>query len=152
MDYAPCLHSIPVSDDLGLSSSASADTVSAPALRMRCSSRFDSLTYVSLKTNASTHALILALAMHPEVQRKAQAELDNVVGPDRLPEFSDRDALPYVNAIVKEIVRWHAVAPVGGAHRSEADDEYNGYFIPAKSIIIPNQWCAGRVCAVVTLG
>ncbi|KAI0334559.1 cytochrome P450 [Cubamyces sp. BRFM 1775] len=95
-------------------------------------------------TNAAAHALILALAMHPEVQRKAQAELDSVIGPDRLPEFSDRDALPYVRAIVKEVVRWHAVAPVGGAHRSTADDEYNGYFIPAKSIIIPNQWAMSR--------
>ncbi|KAH9888978.1 cytochrome P450 [Cubamyces lactineus] len=95
-------------------------------------------------TNAAAHALILALAMHPEVQRKAQAELDNVIGPDRLPEFSDRDALPYVRAIVKEVVRWHAVAPVGGAHRSTVDDEYNGYFIPAQSIIIPNQWAMSR--------
>ena len=54
--------------------------------------------------------------IHPEVQdqKKAQAEIDNVVGPDRLPDFDDRPFLPYVNAIAKESMRWHLVGPLGG--------------------------------------
>ena len=58
-------------------------------------------------------SLFLALALHPEVQKKAQAEIDAVVGPDRLPEFEDRPSLPYVNAVIKELMRWNLVTPLG---------------------------------------
>jgi cytochrome P450 len=51
------------------------------------------------------------MTLFPDVQKKAQAELDAVVGPDRLPSFADQDSLPYVGALVKEALRWHAVAP-----------------------------------------
>ena len=53
------------------------------------------------------------MALYPEVQKKAQAEIDNVVGPNRLPDFQDRPSLPYINAIVKESTRWNLVAPLG---------------------------------------
>jgi cytochrome P450 len=46
------------------------------------------------------------MAMYPEVQKKAQAEIDSVVGKDRLPDFDDRESLPYVSAILKEVLRW----------------------------------------------
>ena len=80
------------------------------------------------------------MASFPAVQQKAQAELDSVVGPHRLPEFSDRDSLPYINALIKELLRWHPVVIVGLPHRTLADDEYKGYFIPAKTIVIANIW------------
>jgi Cytochrome P450 len=51
--------------------------------------------------------------MYPEVRKRAQAELDEVVGPDRLPLLSDRPRLPYIDAIVQESLRWHPVAPLG---------------------------------------
>ena len=54
------------------------------------------------------------MALYPEVQKKAQAEIDAVIGPDRLPDFQDRPSLPYINAVVKESMRWHLVAPLGG--------------------------------------
>jgi cytochrome P450 len=47
----------------------------------------------------------------PDVQKKAQAEIDAVVGPDRLPSFADRNSLPYTEALVKEVLRWNAVVP-----------------------------------------
>ena len=53
------------------------------------------------------------MALYPEVQKKAQAEIDAVVGPNRLPDFQDRPSLPYINAIVKESARWNLVAPLG---------------------------------------
>jgi cytochrome P450 len=53
------------------------------------------------------------MALHPEVQEKARAELDAVVGQDRLPDFDDRPNLPYVEAIAKEAARWHCVTPTG---------------------------------------
>ena len=58
-------------------------------------------------------ALFLAMALYPEVQKKAQAEIDAVVGPNRLPDFEDRPFLPYINAVVKESMRWHLVVPTG---------------------------------------
>ena len=53
------------------------------------------------------------MALHPDVQRKAQASIDEVVGVTRLPEFTDLDALPQIHAIVKELLRWNPVAPLG---------------------------------------
>ena len=50
------------------------------------------------------------MTLHPEAQRKAQDELDRVVGLDRLPTFEDREQLPYVEALVTEVLRWKPVA------------------------------------------
>ncbi|TEB22785.1 cytochrome P450 [Coprinellus micaceus] len=88
----------------------------------------------------SLTALFLALASNPEAQRKAQLELDSVVGSDRLPSLEDREGLPYVSAIVKEVERWHTVAPLGFAHVTARDDEYNGYFIPKGTYVMTNTW------------
>jgi len=49
------------------------------------------------------------MILFPEVQRKAQAEIDAIVGLSRFPSFADRGALPYVNAVVKEAMRWNPV-------------------------------------------
>lgn len=56
---------------------------------------------------------MLAMVQNPSLQKKAQAAVDEVVGHDRLPEFSDRDSIPYIDAIVKEVLRWHPVLPLG---------------------------------------
>ena len=80
------------------------------------------------------------MALYPDVQSKAQAELDTVVGTGRLPEFEDRQSLPYTSALVKELLRWHVVGPIGLPHRVVADDKYNGYLIPAGTIVYPNLW------------
>ena len=53
------------------------------------------------------------MQLYPEVQRKAQAEIDSVVGKDRLPTFKDRDRLPYVNYVCWELFRWLPVVPLG---------------------------------------
>lgn len=53
------------------------------------------------------------MVLYPEAQRRAQKELDAVVGPDRLPDFSDRPSLPFVEAVLREVLRWHPVAPLG---------------------------------------
>ena len=66
-----------------------------------------------LQTVAALHVFFLAMTLYPEVQRKAQEELDSVVGSDRLPTMEDRDALPYIDAVVKETFRWFPVVPMG---------------------------------------
>ena len=55
----------------------------------------------------------LAMVLHPDAQRRAQMEIDSVVGTARLPDFGDETTLPYVSALVKEVMRWHPVAPIG---------------------------------------
>ncbi|KAI0698594.1 cytochrome P450 [Cytidiella melzeri] len=81
-----------------------------------------------------------SMAMHPDIQRKAQEELDTVVGPDRLPTYDDYDSLPYIQAIFMECMRWLPVLPLGVPHRLVADDYYNGYFIPEGTIVFANVW------------
>ncbi|KAK0223440.1 cytochrome P450 [Armillaria fumosa] len=85
-------------------------------------------------------SVILAFLLYPEVQAKAQAELDAVVGPTRLPNFDDRPQLPYIDAILLESLRWNPVVPMGVAHRSVKADVYRGYYIPAGATIVPNAW------------
>ncbi|KAK0193917.1 cytochrome P450 [Armillaria mellea] len=83
---------------------------------------------------------ILAFLLYPEVQAKAQAELDTVVGHARLPNFDDHAQLPYINAIVLEALRWNPVVPMGVAHRAVKEDVYRGYYIPAGTTIVGNVW------------
>lgn len=80
------------------------------------------------------------MVLFPEVQKKAQAELDAVVGTSRFPDFSDRDSLPYINAVIMECLRWHNVAPMGVPHRSLEDDVYKDYYIPKGSTVSVNVW------------
>ncbi|KAE8348663.1 cytochrome P450 [Aspergillus coremiiformis] len=82
----------------------------------------------------------LAMALYPDVQKKAREEIDRVVGTGRLPSFSDRDNLPYVNAVVKEVLRWHPATPIAVPHASSEDDIYRGYLIPKGATLVPNIW------------
>ncbi|KZP13862.1 cytochrome P450, partial [Athelia psychrophila] len=83
---------------------------------------------------------VLAMIQYPAVQRRAQAELDSVLGPDRLPTFDDMPALPYLSAITKECHRWEVVVPVSIPHMLTEDDEYKGMFVPSGTVVIPNSW------------
>ncbi|OKP05847.1 O-methylsterigmatocystin oxidoreductase [Penicillium subrubescens] len=90
-------------------------------------------------TVSSIETFFLAMTLFPGVQRKAQEEIDQVLG-GRLPTVADRGKLPYADAIVKEALRWHPVAPMGIPHVSVEDDLLNGFYIPKGSLIMPNIW------------
>ncbi len=75
--------------------------------------------------------------MYPEVQKKAQVELDALVDPRRLPDISDLRDLVYIRAIYLETLRWKPVIPLGLPHSVIQDDEYNGYFIPKGTVVLP---------------
>lgn len=64
------------------------------------------------------------MALNPEIQRCAQEEIDRVVGTHRLPDFSDREHLPYITAVMKEALRWHPPAPTGTYLPSELQYTY----------------------------
>ena len=76
--------------------------------------------------------------------QKAQEELDRVVGENRLPDFSDRDNLPYINALTREIFRWNPPLPICLPNRVTQDDVYRGYFIPAGATVVQNVWAIFR--------
>ena len=80
------------------------------------------------------------MVAYPEVQKRAQAELDSAVGRSRVPTFSDAPHLPYIQAIVKEVLRWRPVLPLGLPHTSTEDDWYKGMFIPKGTLVLTNLW------------
>ncbi|KAG6330134.1 hypothetical protein ID866_8953 [Astraeus odoratus] len=87
---------------------------------------------------------LLAMVLHPEVQVRAQKEIDQVVGQDRLPNFNDKENLPYIEAICLETLRWVPVLPLGVPHRTTTDDVFDGMFIPKGATVIPNIWAMAR--------
>ncbi|KAF7374524.1 Cytochrome p450 [Mycena sanguinolenta] len=95
-------------------------------------------------TVSSLASFFLAMALYPDIQKKAQTEIDTVIGTDRLPEFEDRPSLPYVEALYRELMRWKPATPLGVAHASTADDVYDGYFIPKGTTVISNIWAMTR--------
>ncbi|KAG2116847.1 cytochrome P450 [Suillus clintonianus] len=89
-------------------------------------------------TVSAIYSFFLAMTLFPDAQKKAQAEIDVVVGPDRLPSFADRESLPYTEALAKEVLRWNTVVPTAIPHRVTEDDIHDGYYIPKGSLVIPN--------------
>jgi cytochrome P450 len=106
----------------------------------------------------------MALALYPEVQKRAQAELDSVLSRDRLPTFDDKPRLPYIEAMCKELLRWRVVTPLGiynpsstsartkvscllhkgVPHAAAEDDVYRGFFIPKG--LIYHLYACGTLC------
>ncbi|KAI0363937.1 cytochrome P450 [Pilatotrama ljubarskyi] len=82
----------------------------------------------------------LAMVLHPAVFKKAQEEMDAVVGRSRLPDLEDRDSLPYLESVLKEVYRVINPLPAGIPHHITEDDEYRGYHIPGETMVIPNLW------------
>ncbi|KAJ6491945.1 cytochrome P450 [Mycena sanguinolenta] len=97
-------------------------------------------------TAAQLEAFFLAMSLYPGVQSAAQEELERVVGRDRLPDLSDRTQLPYINALCKEVFRWHVASPTGLPHRAREDyiylrdEDSEPMLIPKNSLVIPNIW------------
>lgn len=89
---------------------------------------------------AALAALILAMLLHPEVQNNAQRELDEVLGQGVLPSFDDESSLPYITAIVREVLRHNPITPIAVPHLLTEDDTYRGYWIPKGSLVVANTW------------
>ncbi|GJJ11904.1 hypothetical protein Clacol_006142 [Clathrus columnatus] len=85
---------------------------------------------------------IPTMALHPDIQEKAQKQLDDIVGRERMPNLNDFDKLPYVQALVKEILRWRGFAPFGVPHSvsDSKNDIYEGRSVPKGSDCIVNVW------------
>ncbi|KAF5228903.1 hypothetical protein FAUST_10751 [Fusarium austroamericanum] len=88
-------------------------------------------------TGATLLSFFAAMVIYPDVQKRAQEEIDRVVGHSRLPSFADKANLPYINSIAQEALRWHTLAPMGFPHMTTENDIYKGYFIPKNILLFP---------------
>lgn len=84
------------------------------------------------------------LICNPEKMKRVQAELDEVIGRNRRVDESDTDRLPYLRAVVKEVLRLHPAAPLLVPHRADSSCEIGGFVIPKHSEVIVNMWAIGR--------
>ena len=114
--------------------------------------------YLLEKTISSLHTFLLAIVLHPQELKKAQEEMDRVVGRHRLPTIDDRPSLPYLNCLLKEVLRWvhdlntsfsflvswihgqswNPMVPLGIPHRLMEDDIYRDFFIPKGATVLAN--------------
>jgi hypothetical protein len=90
-------------------------------------------------TTVSALMTFFAMTLFPDVQKRAQEELDRVVG-SRLPVSADRESLPYIWAVVQETHRWHPVAPMALPHAATKEDVVMGYRIPKGALLMANNW------------
>jgi cytochrome P450 len=91
-------------------------------------------------TPSSLRTAIKAILLHPAAMQRAQKEIDDIIGPNRLPTFEDMSQMPYVNALIKEVLRWQPLLPMGVPHSTPTNEEYMGYRIPKGSIILQNNY------------
>ncbi|KAK7061420.1 cytochrome P450 [Favolaschia claudopus] len=89
----------------------------------------------SLYSVSSVSSFFLAMTLYPETQAKAQAEIDAVIGGDRLPP---RRLTLQVLLSWQIVIRWHSAVPTGVLHRAMQDDVYEGHFIPKGALLLTN--------------
>ncbi|KAG6369345.1 Cytochrome P450 monooxygenase [Boletus reticuloceps] len=95
----------------------------------------------TVETSASTLlSFMLAMFVFPDVQKKAQAEIDRITSGNRMPDFGDRPSMIYLEATYREVLRWGRVAPLGLPHMTTGHDVYEGYFIPKDTFVLANIW------------
>ncbi|KAL8225903.1 hypothetical protein R6Q57_018460 [Mikania cordata] len=92
-------------------------------------------------TSAGTMEWVMSLLLnHPEVLKKAQNEIDTVVGNNRLVDESDIGNLPYLRCIINETLRMYPAGPLLVPHEASSDCVVGGYNIPRGTMLIVNQW------------
>ncbi|XP_074523685.1 cytochrome P450 2J2-like [Halichoeres trimaculatus] len=89
-------------------------------------------------TTTTLHWGLLYMIYYPRIQERVQAEIDTVVGPSRLPSMSDRENLPYTNAVIHEIQRMANIIPLNVLHTTTQDTTLDKYMIPKGTIIMPS--------------
>ncbi|CEL56329.1 O-methylsterigmatocystin oxidoreductase OS=Aspergillus flavus GN=ordA PE=3 SV=2 [Rhizoctonia solani AG-1 IB] len=111
--------------------------------------RLKQLAFVMYTGGTDTTATLLvsfvaAMVLNPEVQTRAQQEIDLRLGLGVLPRISDREQLPYINRLILELLRWRPVIPTAIPHRCFQDDVYRGYRIKKGTIVFGNLWAMSR--------
>ncbi|KIJ14780.1 hypothetical protein PAXINDRAFT_12350 [Paxillus involutus ATCC 200175] len=118
----------------------------------------------SESTSSTLRSFTLAMVENPHVWKRAQAEIDAVVGMGRLPDFGDRPSLPYVDAVLREILRWQPVGPLGETmsrfdvprlesplgvpHATSTSDTYKGFYIPKGMSCVCTKIPRSHICHI----
>ncbi|KAF8182928.1 cytochrome P450 [Pholiota molesta] len=98
-------------------------------------------------TIASLHTFVLSMLLYPHELKKAQDEIDKVLGKNRLPNIDDRPSLPYLECVLKEVVhRMNPMVPLGMPHRLMEDDFYRDFYIPEGTNVLANIYAILRDC------
>ncbi|XP_043945732.1 cytochrome P450 2K1-like [Protopterus annectens] len=88
-------------------------------------------------TSATLRWGFLLMAKYPDIQKKIQDEIDNIIGPMRPPTIEDRKNMPYCNAVIHEIQRFGNIVPMNIQHETSRDTYFQGYFLPKGTQVIP---------------
>ncbi|XP_029002035.1 cytochrome P450 2J4-like isoform X1 [Betta splendens] len=114
------------------------DNASGFDLNNLCICTLDLFGAGSETTTTTLHWGLLYMIYYPHIQERVQAEIDAVVGSSRQPSVSDRDNMPYTNAVIHEIQRLGDITPIGAFHMTNRDTTLNNYTIPQGTAVMPN--------------
>ncbi|PNP78598.1 hypothetical protein FNYG_08077 [Fusarium nygamai] len=103
---------------------------------------------IETSTRTILWLFIAATAANNNFMKRAHDVLDAVVGRDRLPCFSDRYSLCYIDAIISELLRWRPISPGGVPRRADKQDDFKGISIVKNAMVLTNAWSIGRDEAV----
>ncbi|XP_006174748.1 cytochrome P450 2D14 [Camelus ferus] len=99
---------------------------------------FDLFSAGMVTTSATLAWALLLMILHPDVQRRVQQEIDEVIGPARRPEMGDQALMPFTMAVVHEVQRFGDIVPLGLPHMTSRDIEVQGFLIPKGTTLITN--------------
>ncbi|KAF8840535.1 cytochrome P450 [Paxillus ammoniavirescens] len=120
------------------------DPLQRPAYEDALKTAASTAYIASVETTSSLlMVFILAMVLNPCIAKRAQEEIDSVVGKDRLPDFDDRSLLPYVEAIMRETMRWQPPVALM-MHSTTSSDVYKGFYIPEGVAVVANTWAISR--------
>ncbi|XP_070844320.1 cytochrome P450 2U1 [Chaetodon trifascialis] len=95
-------------------------------------------------TSNSVLWILLYMVLHPDVQDRVQAEIDEVVGTQRVPSLTDKGSLPFTEATIMEVQRLTVVVPLAIPHMASKTAEFRGYTIPKGTVVLANLWSVHR--------
>ncbi|XP_022095856.1 cytochrome P450 2J6-like [Acanthaster planci] len=95
-------------------------------------------------TSTTLQWALLYMVVYPKIQQRVQAEIDDVVGRNRLPRMADKSELNFTRAVIWEVQRLTIVAPLGVAHAAASDAKLRNFMIPKGALLVPNLWAVAR--------
>uniref|UniRef100_A0A8C5L7R7 Cytochrome P450 n=1 Tax=Jaculus jaculus TaxID=51337 RepID=A0A8C5L7R7_JACJA len=99
---------------------------------------FDLFSAGMVTTSTTLAWALLLMILHPDVQRRVQQEIDEVIGQARSPEMADQARMPFTNAVIHEVQRFADIVPLGVPHMTTRDIEVQGFLIPKGTTLLTN--------------
>ncbi|XP_036787235.2 cytochrome P450 2D17-like [Manis pentadactyla] len=99
---------------------------------------FDLFSAGTVTTSITLTWALLLMILHPDVQRRVQEEIDEVIGQVQRPKMQDQARMPFTMAVVHEVQRFGDIIPLGAPHMTTRDTEMQGFLIPKGTTLITN--------------